>query len=400
MSVTMRAGYSQVQGSLPAYVKLQASTPGTAQSGHVNVTGTGIFGTVKATSLTVSSGAALGRILTSDGVGNASWAPFTIPLPYAATGSASGTGVFSMANSSATAGSCGLFGIALSGSGTYGVFGENKGSGFGVVGTTKSDASAGVYGENGGVGYGVWGDNSGNGPGIYGSSAFGDGIVGQASDPNHFGVQGRSSPNGGTGIFGHGIQKGVYGESVVAQGVYGTGITGVEGSGSVYGVKGQGGAFGVYAQGNLGASGTKSFRIDHPLDPLEKYLYHYSAEGPEPQNFYNGNVLTDGEGCAWVELPSYFSAINRNFRYTLTVVDDSDDTEFVMAKVAKKIQGNRFKIRTSKARVQVSWRVDADRNDRWVQAHGAPVEVEKTGSERGRYSEPDLYRTVVTPATK
>jgi len=40
---------------------------------------------------------------------------------------------------------------------------------------------------------------------------------------------------------------------------------------------------------------------------------------------------------------------------------------------------------------RVSWRVEAVRNDRWVQKHGAPVEVEKEGFERGKYQHPELY---------
>ncbi len=40
---------------------------------------------------------------------------------------------------------------------------------------------------------------------------------------------------------------------------------------------------------------------------------------------------------------------------------------------------------------KVSWEVKALRNDRWVQKNGAPVEVEKSGPEKGTYQHPDLY---------
>ena len=36
----------------------------------------------------------------------------------------------------------------------------------------------------------------------------------------------------------------------------------------------------------MAGSGVKAFRIDHPLDPENKYLLHYCAEGPEPLNVY------------------------------------------------------------------------------------------------------------------
>jgi hypothetical protein len=139
------------------------------------------------------------------------------------------------------------------------------------------------------------------------------------------------------------------------------------------------------------ATGTKSFRIDHPQDPANKYLLHYSSEGPEPLNVYTGNVITDATGSGWVQLPSYFEDINRDFRYTLTVVDDSDSDVFVQAKIAREIRNNRFKIRTNAPHVKVTWRVEAIRNDLWMQQHGAPVELEKEGRERGTYHQPELY---------
>jgi len=50
-----------------------------------------------------------------------------------------------------------------------------------------------------------------------------------------------------------------------------------------------------------------------------------------------------------------------------------------------------FRIAGGVAGGRVSWRVEALRNDRWVQQHGAPVEVEKQDLERGRYQHPELY---------
>ncbi len=41
--------------------------------------------------------------------------------------------------------------------------------------------------------------------------------------------------------------------------------------------------------------------------------------------------------------------------------------------------------------VEVSWRVDADRNDAWVRRYGAPTEIEKSEAERGTYQHPELY---------
>lgn len=214
-----------------------------------------------------------------------------------------------------------------------------------------------------------------------------------------------------SGISGGSNGHGVFGQGLV--GVRGFGLTGVEGKAfaeqgigvygysqrtttTTYGVQGEvsannPAAFGVYSFGSMGASGTKPFRIDHPFDPANKYLFHYSSESPLPQNFYNGNVRTDADGQAWVTLPDYFEEINKDFKYTLTVVDDTDSPDFVQVKVAKKIKNNRFKIRTSVPNVEVSWRVDALRNDKWVQKNPPKTEVDKEGSEKGTYQHPELY---------
>ncbi len=173
--------------------------------------------------------------------------------------------------------------------------------------------------------------------------------------------------------------------------LYAEAFSGAGSTVGVFGVAPSPAGYAVWAQGRSGASGTKSFRIDHPLDPENKYLLHYSAEGPEALNVYCGTVRTDEQGEAWVQLPNYFESINRDFKYQLTIVDDTDSDLFVQAKVARKIKGNRFKVRTNAPNIEVSWEVKGVRNDRWVQAYGAPVETEKPFEERGKYQHPELY---------
>ena len=50
-----------------------------------------------------------------------------------------------------------------------------------------------------------------------------------------------------------------------------------------------------------------------------------------------------------------------------------------------------FRIAGGVPGAKVSWRVEAVRNDRWVQQRGAPVEVEKKDLEKGTYQHPELY---------
>lgn len=152
-----------------------------------------------------------------------------------------------------------------------------------------------------------------------------------------------------------------------------------------------GDGYGVYSSGDLVVLGNKSFLIDHPLDPENRYLRHYCTESPTPQNAYSGNVTTDATGRAWVALPDYFAEINTNIKYQLTVVDDDDSDTFAHVKIGRKMQGNRFLIVSSLPHIQVSWRVEADRNDRWVQRHGTASETAKPAHLRGTYLRPELY---------
>ncbi len=55
------------------------------------------------------------------------------------------------------------------------------------------------------------------------------------------------------------------------------------------------------------------------------------------------------------------------------------------------MRDNRFVIRSDKPHVEVSWRVEAVRNDPWVARYGAPVEQEKPAERRGKYVHPELY---------
>src|SRR5262245_38901570 len=141
----------------------------------------------------------------------------------------------------------------------------------------------------------------------------------------------------------------------------------------------------VAVTGNL-SKGGGSFKIDHPLDPENRYLYHSFVESPDMKNIYDGNVVTDANGEATVELPEYFESLNRDFRYQLTVAGT-----FAQAIVAQKIKGNRFVIRTSAPNVEVSWQITGIRHDRWANKNRIQVDVQKSETERGFYLHPEVF---------
>ncbi len=335
---------------------LSGSTRGV--SGHSSSpTGRGVFG--EATALT---GIAYGGRFESD--------------------SASGRGVYGLVGSASGQTFGGSF-RSHSTQGT-GVFGEaiaSTGATYGVYGLSASETGRGVYG--------VASANAGNNYGGYfiTDSGSGRGVYGRA--PNNVGVQGE----GYTGVAGSTTDgRGVSGFAYGFEQNYG--ILGQSNSQSAYGVFGglgssSGSGYGVYANGDSGASGTKSFRIDHPFDPENKYLVHYSNESPTPQNQYFGVIKTDSKGFAWVALPDYFEEINKDIKFQLTVVDESED--FILAKVSKKVQANRFQVRTSKPNVEVSWMVVGTRNDLYCRSKAITDVRPKEGSEVGTYQHPELY---------
>jgi hypothetical protein len=410
-----------------------------------STSGTGILG--EATATTGEAYGVIGRSASQSGRGVFGEATATTGEAYGVIGrsaSQSGRGVFGEATAS-SGNTYGMYGRASSSSG-IGVFGEataTSGSTRGVVGRSSSTSGVGVLGEatatSGSVygvqgrssstsGVGVFGEATATSGSVYGvqgrsSSTSGVGVFGEATATTGsvYGVQGRSSSTSGVGVFGEATATtgntygglfqnpsssgaGVYGYAQATTGTNfgvvgrsespsGRGVVGVAeaSTGTNYGVLGRtnssANGWGVYANGRLGASGTKSFQIDHPLRPETHFLNHFCIEAPEPYNLYRGTVTLDANGEAWVQLPDYFEAINRDASYHLTPIGAAMPN----LHVAVEIQGNRFKIAGGAPFKKVSWEVKAVRNDPWVQQYGYQTEQEKPKEYQGLYLHPELY---------
>jgi trimeric autotransporter adhesin len=249
---------------------------------------------------------------------------------------------------------------------------------FGVIGTTTTtgDNAAGVYGQASaatGLTRGVIGETDSATDGAVGVFGYGRATTGQV-----WGVVGQtSSPSGAGGIFTN--LSGGKGLVLVGNGKNLAQVFTVDASGN-----------GFYA-GNLTVKGNVSkgggsFKIDHPLDPANKYLSHSFVESPDMMNVYNGNITTDRHGFATVNLPDYFEALNGDFRYQLTVIG-----QFAQAIVAEKISANRFVIRTNKPNVEVSWQVTGVRHDAYANRYRIPVEEDKALAEQGYYLHPEVF---------
>jgi hypothetical protein len=271
-------------------------------------------------------------------------------------GSSSGYGVYGSSSSSH-----GVYGYSNSAT-SYGVFGYNY-SGAGVYGTSYSDN-------------GVYGNSSGGGTGVYGNSSGGTGVYGNSS-------------GGGTGVYGYSNSggTGVYGWSNSGDGVYG--YSGGAGTG-VYGANSSTGYAGYFV-GNVRVIGsvTKasgSFKIDHPLDPANKYLYHSFVESPDMLNIYNGNVTLDEQGEAEVSFPAWFEVLNRDFRYQLTAIGQASSVY-----ISKEISNGSFGIAGGLPGQRISWMVTGIRQDAFANAHRIPVEEDKPDEEKGKYLHPTAW---------
>lgn len=243
------------------------------------------------------------------------------------------------------------------------VIGNTTGNAWGVSGQVAASATAqaAVYGSN---------LRTSGGHGVMGIGF--NGVVGQTNYSSGYALYAENYDNiaplgDGAGVAGRGFY-GVFGEDRYL--------------GTVAG------AMGVYSNGDLAASGGKLFQIDHPQDPENKFLRHFSVESNEVLNMYRGTTAFDANGEAVVELPTYFDAINRNVSYQLTPIGD-----YAPLFIKQKVQNGKFVIGGGKAGMEVSWTVHAERNDAYYQQYPEKraVELEKRPDQKGTYLMPQLY---------
>jgi len=170
-------------------------------------------------------------------------------------------------------------------------------------------------------------------------------------------------------------------------------------SGNIY----AGGSFyaatNMYAAGDLSVTGSvtlsggRELKIDDPVDPANKFLYHAAVQSSDMMNIYSGNAILDRRGEAEVSLPDWFEALNENFRYQLTCIGGSAPVY-----ISQEIRNHRFRIAGGKPGLKVSWLVTGSRHDAYAQTHPTVVEEEKPLAERGRYLHPELFGGSSAPA--
>jgi hypothetical protein len=252
----------------------------------------------------------------------------------------------------------------------------------------ESSSGQGVWGYID-TGYGVRA-RSDTGIAVYGRNRNSEGILCSIEPTFGFsiGVYGWAS----MGVTGLGSNLGVYGDSHSGYDVYGH-------SGTNYAAFLDGN---VRITGNLQKAGG-SFKIDHPLDLANKYLSHSSVESPDMKNVYDGVVALDDKGEAQIDLPDWFGAFNKDFRYQLTAIEAPVPNLHIAEEISdgattncsssnnKNNNNSRFKVADGTSGMKVSWQVTGIRQDPWANAHRIKVDENKPDKERGYYIHPDPY---------
>ncbi len=241
----------------------------------------------------------------------------------------------------------------------YGVQGRN--GEFNIRNSSNNDAA--IFSVHNGSGSNIIAQNQNDSPST--TVTVADFSYTGSDGSNHIGVSGFSVPTSSKGI-------------------------GVQGTGGKYGVVGiSSGGDAIFADGDSNASGTKSFVIDHPNYPANKYLKHFSIESNEVLNVYRGTTIFNSNGRATVQLPEYYTAINKNASYQLTAIGASMPNLFIEKEVGN---SNTFVIAGGIQGKKVSWTLTAERNDPYLQQNpNKRKNVLDKGDDRGKYLMPQLY---------
>jgi len=377
---------SQLQTNAYAQRSRRVRTEESDDTYLIGIRNTGTGGGISARTDSTSDGAQAGNFIAA-GASGRSWAVYARNMSTSANARV------------------GDFWASGTSGGTYGVYVENNSVG--------DAATAGFFWANADSGStkAVWALNDSSGDNSRAGSFRSRGTSGET-----YGVHTDVDSPDGTALYATAPTTAVVGiagnSSRVTRGVYGRVDSSADGAAAGYfhSDRASGVTYGVYARndspagyagyfdGDVHVNGRLSksaglFKIDHPLDPANRYLMHSFVESPDMKNVYDGVVQLDQDGEAWVQLPDYFQALNRDFCYQLTPIGGPAPGLYI----ASEIEDNRFQIAGGKSGLKVSWQVTGIRQDAYAEAYPIPVESMKPEAERGTYLHPELYKEGAQP---
>lgn len=395
LALVMTANVSYAQLTLP-YSGSSTTTPGASFEVTNNVSGSSVGAAIRAfannstQATAVHASADNGYAVSASSLNN--WAVESYcgpPLTYSATnycragrfatgnylpnaialaaGSAEGTGVLAESGdgNAIRANSTAGIGIHATSNTFLGVDAESVYSAA-IRSRTSSTVSPSIEGWHYGAQPAVFGYNTGSGAsasGVWGQSSTTHATVGAGSATMAAGVHGFTASTQGIGVYAEGEEDGFGLYAVLNNPATG---------------------WAAYIDGDLMATGVvngsaKAFHIDHPADPQNKTLTHISVESDSYKNIYDGTTTVSANGEAVVQLPTWFDALNKDFRYQLTAIGAPGQLY-----VKREISGREFVI-GGPAGLKVSWQVTGVRKDAFALQHPLVVEKSKPQHLKGKY---------------
>jgi hypothetical protein len=241
----------------------------------------------------------------------------TINGVYGASSATGGIGV---------QGNAPAYGVLGTGTGNDGIGVQGNAPAYGVTGTGTGSGATGVFGHAPRFGvYGVASATTGSTVGVFGSGAdgvqgsgstngvYGSGPTGVQGDGTVYGVFGSSTTAGARGVYGTAPNFGLYGEATntsgTAVGVFGSGVDGLQGSGSSYGLYAAttAGLAGAYAYFQRPSATGNSLPYSASFDCHLQFCagaYILGQAGVWADTNYNGDVTAVGKA-----LPTFAPAL-------------------------------------------------------------------------------------------
>lgn len=147
------------------------------------------------------------------------------------------------------------------------------------------------------------------------------------------------------------------------------------------------------------SKGSGTFVIDHPLNPRNWLLYHSFVESPDVMNIYDGIATLDENGAVKIQLPDYFLALNKDFRYFASAIDQQMPDLHLSSEVHRKYFFGLFgpivfSLAGGAPGGTVSWQVTGIRHDPFIVDHPIVTEVDKSSDtivDKGEYICPECY---------
>uniref|UniRef100_A0A6M3IKK1 Tail protein n=1 Tax=viral metagenome TaxID=1070528 RepID=A0A6M3IKK1_9ZZZZ len=138
-------------------------------------------------------------------------------------------------------------------------------------------------------------------------------------------------------------------------------------------------------------TGSKSFCIDHPLDPLNKRLIHSSVESPGLYLLYKGRGELKNGKCK-ITMPNWFHSLNgakEEMEYYISPIG-----KYSNLYVSKVIDDDfNFEVKGD-IDCEFSWMVCTLRQDPSANLRRRSIEEDKDETDKGLYLDPDAYESI------